>query len=126
MHFALCILHFAFSVIRHPPSVIGPRHGRNRRILRRIAGQKCSWGARMAAGESNPHNIHPRHSAATTRASRELRRAERLAESGRVAEAIKSLDSAIRLGADPYTCYLRQARLYQGRQQWSEAVSAAE
>ena len=43
-----------------------------------------------------------------------------------VAEAIRTLDTAIQFGADPYVCYLRQARLYQTRQQLTEAVSAAE
>jgi tetratricopeptide (TPR) repeat protein len=61
-----------------------------------------------------------------SRALKEMRRAERYAERGQVAEAIQSLESAIQYGADAYTCYLRQARLYQGRQQWAEAVVAAE
>lgn len=59
------------------------------------------------------------------RAARAMRRAERLAESGRVKEAILSLRLAIRYGADRYTCYLRLARLYQTRQQWREALLAA-
>lgn len=60
------------------------------------------------------------------RAVHEMRRAERFAERGQVAEAIQSLEQAMQFGADRYTCYLRLARLYQTRQQWEEAVSAAE
>jgi tetratricopeptide (TPR) repeat protein len=75
------------------------------------------------------HNLEPAHrSPAGLRriAAQEVRRAERLAESGQVAEAIATLDYAITLGADPYTCYLRQARLFQGRRQFREAITAAE
>src|SRR6266851_383332 len=75
------------------------------------------------------HNLEPTHRRAmgTRRnAAQEVRRAERLAERGNVAEAIASLNCAISLGADPYTCYLRQARLHQDRRQFHEAVSAAE
>jgi tetratricopeptide (TPR) repeat protein len=60
------------------------------------------------------------------RAKREVRRAERLAERGQVGAAIESLQLAIQFGADRYTCYLRLARLYQTRKQWTEAVFAAE
>jgi Putative Zn-dependent protease, contains TPR repeats len=75
------------------------------------------------------HNLEPLHrrmSPARRSAAQEVRRAERLAERGEVAEAIATLDHAISLGAAPYTCYLRQARLYQSHQQFCEAVSAVE
>jgi tetratricopeptide (TPR) repeat protein len=62
----------------------------------------------------------------TQRAARALQQAEQLAERGQVSEAIRSVEQAIRLGADRYTCYLRLARLYQAGQQWEEAVCAAE
>lgn len=60
------------------------------------------------------------------RALREIRRAEQYAAQGDVSQAIRSLEEALHLGADRYTCFLRLARLYQTRQQWPEAVSAAE
>jgi tetratricopeptide (TPR) repeat protein len=60
------------------------------------------------------------------RALREIRRAEQYAAQGDLPQAIRSLEEALHLGADRYTCYLRLARLYQTRQQWPEAVSAAE
>jgi tetratricopeptide (TPR) repeat protein len=49
-----------------------------------------------------------------------------MAERGDIAEAVATLDKAIRLGADPYTCYLRQARLFQAHRKFGEAVDAAE
>ncbi len=60
------------------------------------------------------------------RASRAMRRAERCAERGQVAEAIASIEQALQFGADAYTCYLRLARLYQTQGQWNEAMLAAE
>jgi tetratricopeptide (TPR) repeat protein len=77
----------------------------------------------MSTGEPQPQKIP---STSRQRATREIKRAERLAATGHVPEAIASLDQAMQLGADRYTCYLRQARLYQERRQWTEAVSAAE
>lgn len=62
----------------------------------------------------------------TQRAARALQQAEQLAERGQVSEAIQSVEQAMRLGADRYTCYLRLARLYQAGRRWEEAVSAAE
>lgn len=59
-------------------------------------------------------------------ATRALRRARRLEQRGRLVEAIVSLDLAMNLGADPYDCYLRQARLYQSLGRWGEAVSTVE
>ena len=67
-----------------------------------------------------------RHTTTRQRALREMRRAERFAETGHVSEAIASLEQAVHLGADAYTCYLRMARLYQDRRQWEQAVGAAE
>ena len=58
-------------------------------------------------------------------ATRALRRATRQAHLGKFVEAIGSLEAAIRLGADPYQCYLQQARLYQSLGQWREAVQTA-
>ncbi len=49
-----------------------------------------------------------------------------MARNGKLAEALTSLDQALRLGADPYNCYLRQASLYQSLGQPQEAVSAAQ
>jgi tetratricopeptide (TPR) repeat protein len=75
------------------------------------------------------HNLEPaprRDATARRHAAQEVRRAERLAEKGDFAEAIATLEHAISLGADAYTCYLRQARLYQAHRQFCEAVSAAE
>ncbi len=63
---------------------------------------------------------------ATRTASREIRRAEKLAQKGQWIEAIQLLDQAMALGADRYTCYLRQARLYQEGRQLQEALSVAE
>ncbi len=60
------------------------------------------------------------------RALREIRRAEQCAAKGDLTQAIRSLETALNLGADRYTCYLRLARLYQTRQQWRQAVNAAE
>jgi tetratricopeptide (TPR) repeat protein len=79
----------------------------------------------MPTGQPNPQR-RPSSVRETQRALREMRRAEKLAESGQVAEAIERLHEAVRFGADRYTCFLRIARLHQSRQQWREAVSAAE
>lgn len=54
-----------------------------------------------------------------------MKRAARLAERGRVQEAVATLDAAIAHGADPYTCYLQQSRIYQAERQWVEAMHAA-
>ncbi|NLH99177.1 MAG: tetratricopeptide repeat protein [Chthonomonadales bacterium] len=62
----------------------------------------------------------------TVDASRALRRAQRQAQRGLYAEAIGTLNAAMSLGADPYECYLRQARLYQSLGQWGDAVASAE
>ena len=59
-------------------------------------------------------------------AAREMKRAEKCARTGKLSEAIASLDKAMQLGADRYTCYLRQARLYQEINQLPDAVEAAE
>ncbi len=55
-----------------------------------------------------------------------MRRADRLVERGKLREAISTLQSALRFGADPCTCHLRLAKVYQTRRQWPEALSAAE
>ena len=86
----------------------------------------------MPSGEMNPQRLNDVDSLETTvtrdkrRAMREIRRAEQYAAKGDVSLAIRSLEEALHLGADRYTCYLRLARLYQTRQQWPEAVHAAE
>lgn len=64
--------------------------------------------------------------ATARRVLREMRRAQTLEQEGRVEEAVATLESAMQMGADRYTCYLRLARLYQRRHQWTEAVAAAE
>ncbi len=54
-----------------------------------------------------------------------LRRARRLARQGDYAGAIDSLDAAMRLGADPYDCYLRQANLYRYLGRVGDALTSA-
>jgi tetratricopeptide (TPR) repeat protein len=65
-------------------------------------------------------------SGTTLDAARALRRARRQARQGDYAAAIDSLEAAIRLGADPYDCYLRQASLYRSLGRWGDAVTSAE
>src|SRR5690348_13159226 len=77
----------------------------------------------MRASESDLPPVSPETAG---RGRREMRRAQRFADEGRVDEAIESLQAALRCGADRYTCYLRLARLYQTQQQLDEAVKAAE
>lgn len=75
------------------------------------------------------HNLEPsqrRVTIARRTAAQEMRKAERLAERGNVDEALATLDYAISLGADPYTCYLRQARLHQAQRHFGDAITAAE
>jgi tetratricopeptide (TPR) repeat protein len=86
----------------------------------------------MPTGDPNPPRRHEIDRSDNNpvrdkrRALREIRRAEQFAAQGDVPEAIRSLEEALHLGADRYTCFLRLARLYQTRQQWPEAVRAAE
>jgi tetratricopeptide (TPR) repeat protein len=80
----------------------------------------------MPSGEPQSQKTQSGPDAARARATRELRKAEKLAERGQVAEAIQSLDVAMRHGADRYTCYLRQSRLYQTCRRWDDAFTAAE
>lgn len=77
---------------------------------------------------SEPNSVRQVRPQTTTpqRALREMRRADRLEKSGHIVEAIQSLETALDLGADRYTCYLRLTRLYQTQRQWPQAVSAAE
>jgi tetratricopeptide (TPR) repeat protein len=59
------------------------------------------------------------------RASRAMQKAEDLFAQGRLSEAIRSLKSAIRFGADPAACYLQLASLYHIQQKIHEALDAA-
>lgn len=61
----------------------------------------------------------------TERAARAMLRAEELSAKGQLPEAIRSLQSALRYGANPSLCYLRLARLYQSQKQLTMAIEAA-
>jgi tetratricopeptide (TPR) repeat protein len=49
-----------------------------------------------------------------------------MVRSGRYSEALTSLDQALRLGAEPYDCYLRQVQVYQSLGRPREALTVAE
>jgi tetratricopeptide (TPR) repeat protein len=70
--------------------------------------------------------VPPRHRRILSPSQRLLRRAERLAEQGRCAQAVASLERAIAAGADAYEAALRIAEQCRARQEWPYALLAAE
>ncbi len=59
------------------------------------------------------------------KASKAMMRAEELSAKGQLPEAIRSVKSALRYGANPSLCYLRLASLYQSQKQLPMALEAA-